>query len=134
MAYGTLDTNVVYERGQFLDQWTIMYNNNQTDEKALIKIRKSDSEIIEFDVELAPLPTLEQQSKDIVVSWKMFNGFATNKTFFSDSNSLEMIKRQLQTYEAPEYTIAGNFYPINSAIAMRSKNSNLQVTVMNDRA
>jgi len=36
-----------------------MYNNNETDEKALIKIRKSDSEIIEFDVELAPLPSIE---------------------------------------------------------------------------
>lgn len=33
-----------------------MLNSNITDEKALIKIRKSDSEIIEFDVELAPLP------------------------------------------------------------------------------
>jgi hypothetical protein len=37
-----------------------LYNNNETDEKALIKIRKSDSEIIEIDVELAPLPSLEQ--------------------------------------------------------------------------
>lgn len=57
LGFGKLDTNVVYERGQFLDQWTIMYNNNETDEKALIKIRKSDSELIEFDVELAPLPS-----------------------------------------------------------------------------
>lgn len=64
----------------------------------------------------------------------MFNGFKTNKTFWSDSNSLEMIKRTIQDYGATEYNIAGNFYPINSAIAMRSSDSNLQVTVMNDRA
>ena len=25
--YGVLDTNVVFEQGQFSDQWTIIYNN-----------------------------------------------------------------------------------------------------------
>ena len=72
-----------------------MYNNNETDEKALIKIRKSDSELIEFDVELAPLPSKDQQSRDIIVSWKMYNGFTTNKTFWTDSNSLAMLKRDI---------------------------------------
>ena len=70
-----------------------MFNNSEIDEKALIKIRKSDSEIIEFDVELAPLPSQDQLSRDIIVSWKMYNGFTANKTFWSDSNSLEMLKR-----------------------------------------
>ena len=31
-------------------------------------------------------------------------------------------------------TIAANFYPVTSAIAMRDTNSERQVTVMNDRA
>lgn len=64
----------------------------------------------------------------------MYNGFTPNKTFWTDSNSLVMLKRQIKDYGAPEYTISGNYYPINSAIAMRSTSSNLQVTVMNDRA
>ena len=64
----------------------------------------------------------------------MFSGFSTNKTFWTDSNSLVMIKRQIKDYGAPENNIAGNFYPVTSAIAMRSSSSNLQVTVMNDRA
>ena len=33
-------------------------------------------------------------------------------------------------------TISGNYFPVDSAIAMRdqSNNSNIQVTIMNDRA
>jgi len=45
---------------------------------------------------------------------------------------MEIYKNQSMTFN----DIAGNYYPITSAIAMRdfSNNSNLQVTVMNDRA
>lgn len=50
----------------------------------------------------------------------MFNGFNANKTFWSDSNSLEMLQRQIKDYGNPEDTIAGNYYPVTSAIAMRS--------------
>lgn len=76
------------------------------------------------------------QSKDVIVTWKMYNGFNANKTFWSDSNSLEMLQRNVKDYESPEDTIAGNYYPVTSAIAMRSKTrsgKNVQVTVMNDR-
>lgn len=55
----------------------------------------------------------------------MYNGFNTNKTFWTDSNSLVMLKRELRDYGNTEYTIAGNFYPVTSAIAMRSASSNL---------
>ena len=47
-----------------------------------------------------------------------------------------MLKRSVKDYENPEDTIAGNYYPVTSAIAMRSTTrtgKNVQVTVMNDR-
>jgi hypothetical protein len=92
--YGVLDTNVVFESGQFSDQWAIIYNNETSEEKAILKIKKfPDSELVEFDVELAPIPWKDQQSKDVIVTWKMYNGFNANKTFWSDSNSLVMLKR-----------------------------------------
>jgi hypothetical protein len=50
----------------------------------------------------------------------MFNGFKAGKTFWSDSNSLAMIKRTIKEMEYPSDTIAGNYYPVNSAIAMRN--------------
>lgn len=90
--YGVLDTNVVFEQGQYSDQWAIIYNNETSEEKAILKIRKfPESELVEFDVELAPIPQGDSQSKDVIVTWKMYNGFNANKKFWSDSNSLEML-------------------------------------------
>jgi len=120
-TYGVLDTNVVFEQGQYSDQWAIIYNNDTNEEKAILKIRKfPNSDLVEFDVELAPIPQKDSQSKDVIVTWKMFNGFNANKTFWSDSNSLEMLQRQIKDYGNLEDTIAGNYYPVTSAIAMRS--------------
>jgi hypothetical protein len=41
-----------------LEQWTIIIDDSITNEKALIKVRMVDNnpEIIEFIVELAPIP------------------------------------------------------------------------------
>jgi len=91
--------------------------------------------LIEFDIELAPIPMKDLHSKDVTVNWKMYNGFEANKTFWTDSNSLAMIRREIRELPTPDATIAGNYYPITSAIAMRDhkEGSNLQVTVMNDR-
>jgi hypothetical protein len=47
-------------------------------------------ELIEFDVGLSEVPIDDQVSKDITVNWKMFDGFEANRTFWTDSNGLEM--------------------------------------------
>ena len=47
-------------------------------------------EIIEFEVELAPIPILDFKGRDVTVNWKFYNGFSANGTFWTDSNSLEM--------------------------------------------
>ena len=64
--------------------------------------------------------------------------FDNGKTFYSDSNGLEMQKRildkrigwKVDTVEKA----SSNYYPINSAIAIRSEFSFNQITVMNDRS
>lgn len=65
----------------------------------------------------------------------MFGGFDAQKTFWSDSNALEMEERNIRELMREDQTFAGNMYPITSAIAMRDfkKDSNTQVTIMNDR-
>lgn len=73
----------------------------------------------------------------MVVNWEMVN-FVSNNTFYTDSNGLEMQKRVLN--ERPDFTLStdefasSNYYPINSAIAIRDDSSNMQLTVMNDRS
>lgn len=80
----------------------------------------------------------------------MFDSFDPNGTFYTDSNGLEMQQRQVKNWTAPlkefklqenelgysSLAISGNYFPVTSAIAMRDKSglSNIQVSVMNDRA
>lgn len=80
----------------------------------------------------------------MTVNWKFYDGFEAKKTFWTDSNGLEMQQRKIRDIktgnkaadEKPlSFTkIAGNYFPVTSAIAMRDfANSDLQVTIMNDR-
>ena len=79
----------------------------------------------------------------------MFDNFNPKGEFWTDSNALEMQRRRIseQTYAGnisfmndqsnhnPNYwTISNSFFPVDSAIAMRDKNSNLQVTIMTEKA
>ena len=104
------------------------------------------ADLVEFDVELAPVPIADEIGKDITVNFKFFDSFDPNNTFFTDSNGLEMQQRNIRNVTIDNKlgenelgynhaTIAANYYPIDSAIAMRDHSglSNLQVTVMNDR-
>jgi len=153
--YGKLDQDVLYQKGNLLEQWTITYDNSNGSapvagkyEQAILKVRFSETfqEIIEFEVELNTVPVQDDQGKDVIVTWKMFDGFNANKTFWTDSNGLEMQERhfkkfqhKMEIFKNQSLTfndIAGNYYPVPFAIAMRdsSNGSNIQVTVMNDRA
>ena len=83
------------------------------------------SDFIEFDVELNTIPIDDSEAKDIIVNWKMYNGFNANKTFWTDSNAMEMQERNVEYLSRPEHSIPLNYYPVTSAIAMRDASSNL---------
>jgi len=73
------------------------------------------------------------------VNWKFFDGFEANRTFWTDSNGLEMQERRLDynpkyNWYSDKQNISSNYYPVDSAIAIRDLKKNRQVTVMNDRA
>lgn len=80
------------------------------------------------------------RGKDVTVNWKFYDGFDPKGKFWTDSNALIMLERNLYHRESYPYSektsnISSNYYPIDSAIVMRDQNgSNLQVTIMNDRA
>ena len=150
VQYSEVNQDVVYQKGNLVEQWTIIYDKNN-DERAMIKVRFSEffKQFIEFDVELNTVPIDDDQGKDITVNWKMFNGFNPKGQFWTDSNGLEMQPRQILNYsevtanyikflakDQPTYkNISRNYYPVDSAIVMRDfqPNSSIQVTIMNDR-
>ena len=96
---------------------------------------------IEWEVQLHGIPVTkaDDKGKEVVVTWSMLgDDFDNESTFYTDSNGLEMQTRVLNerpdfTYETFE-TAASNYYPINSALVMRSPSTNMQLTVMNDRS
>jgi hypothetical protein len=69
--------------------------------------------------------------------------FFNNKTFYTDSNGLEMQKRILNyrptwdlvntNYKDSLENVTANYFPINSAISMNDIFSSRRFTVMNDR-
>lgn len=95
------------------------------------------AQTIEWEVKLGGVPVTGNRGKEVVALWNVLD-FVNEQTFYTDSNGLEMQKRELN--KRPGWTIdtvqkvSSNYYPINSAIAIRSPDSSNQVTVMNDRA
>jgi len=142
--YSSLDTNVVYQQGKNLDQYTIVFNNATLQQQGVVTVRFSPKyfqELIEFEVELNGIPLSKNgRGKDLTVNWQFFDGFDPRGVFWTDSNELAMVERHLYTrdsylYDESHSNISSNYYPVDSAIAMRDQNgSNLQVTIMNDRA
>lgn len=103
-----------------------------------MKVRMADSnpEMIEFNIELAPVANYNNQPNDLTMNWKMLSGFDMGKTFWTDENGLEMTPRKLENNNnATQSSISNNFVPVTSAIAVRDQRagSNIQITVMNDR-
>jgi len=148
--FSEVNQDVIYQKGNMLEQWTIIYDKSN-EERAMLKVLFSEhfKGLIEFDVELNTIPISDDQGKDITVNWKMFNGFNPKGQFWTDSNALEMQPRQITNYsqilqdytqflpkDQPTYkNMSRNFYPVDSAIAMRDfqDNSSIQVTILNDR-
>ena len=83
------------------------------------------------------MPVIKYDGKEVVAKWQALE-FDNDATFYTDSNGLEMQKRVLN--KRPGWTVdtdqkvSSNYYPINSAIAIRNANSSNQITVMNDRS
>lgn len=73
----------------------------------------------------------------MTVNFKSFD-IDNSNTFYTDSNGLEMQKRVLNFRPTWNFSTSekssGNYYPINSAIAIVDEAKKLQFTVMNDRS
>jgi hypothetical protein len=103
--------------------------DEKTLQAATIFVRYSPrfDDLIEFEVSLSEIPINDNDGKDVTVNWQMLDGFNENKTFWTDSNGLEMIERRIDFSpsfpwahdEKDTMKIAGNFYPVDSAIAIR---------------
>ena len=99
-----------------------------------------DTDLIEFEIQMTDIPVeplRHEAGKEVVAKWRVLD-MDNDGVFYTDSNGLEMQERIVgyrPTWNlTTNMTVSANYYPINSAIAIRDKNSTVQMTVMNDRS
>jgi len=92
---------------------------------------------LRWKVNMHGIPVEQDKGMEAVVNWEL-QEFVNDGVFYTDSNALEMQKRQLNFREDFELVtdehVSANYYPINSAIAIRDTSTNRQLTIMNDRS
>jgi hypothetical protein len=126
-----------FNAGGFVQEICMTFYENVQNSTAVVRLRYYDeAKGSEWEVFLGGLP-FDGIGREVTVNWKAYN-FHNNKTFYTDSNGLEMQERILNYRPSFNFfsfeQVSGNFYPINSAIAIVDKTANLQFTVLNDRS
>ena len=91
---------------------------------------------IEFTFTVGPIPVADHRGKEVVSRFS--SDLQTAGIFYTDANGREMQRRQRDhrnTWQ-PNMTIfehvAGNFYPVNSRIALRDEKKGVQLTILTD--
>jgi len=138
-SYSTFES-VTVSQGENASQFNLYFYDSETTEEYTAIVRMVEGiETVEFEVQLNQVPVDYDTKigKEVICKWQI-EGFDNEGTFYTDSNGLEMQKRVINS--RPDYTttsdmtVSNNYYPINSAIAMRDLTTNSQVTIMNTRS
>lgn len=116
-----------------------LYEDEEESMKSNVHISvDKDLPLIKIEVDLDSLPLQEKfNGYEVVPNFHIAN-FDNARTFYTDSNGLEMQKR-VQDYRPTwdlktTQKVTDNYYPINSAISIKDVNSKRKMTVMNDRS
>ncbi|PKA54016.1 alpha-mannosidase [Apostasia shenzhenica] len=93
-----------------------------------------DKESAEFEFTIGPIPTDDGVGKEVIT--RLTANMVTNKTFYTDSNGRDFIKR-ICDYRADwnltvTQPIAGNYYPVNLGIYV--VDGKHELSVLTDRA
>jgi hypothetical protein len=120
-----------------VSEFQITLNNATTQETVYIRARSFASlPVSQWEVILKGIPR-SIQGQEVTVNFVSLD-IDNNQTFYTDSNGLEMQTRVFDyrpTWNfSTEEHVSGNYYPVNSAIAIVDPLKNLQMTVMNDRS
>lgn len=135
----TVLRNTTSFNGGFVQEMFLNFTSDSVyrNSSACLRIRYYDeSASSEWEVYLAGLPN-DKQGREVTVNWKAYD-VHNNNTFYTDSNGLEMQERILNYRPSFNFSsfenISGNYYPVNSAIAIVDSKAQLQLTILNDRS
>ncbi|KAK0161282.1 hypothetical protein PV327_009769 [Microctonus hyperodae] len=91
---------------------------------------------IEFEGLIGPIPIEDSIGREVVTKYS--SNLSSERTFYTDSNGREMLKRVRDYRPTWNVTlkekIAGNYYPVTAKIYLEDKIKQLRLSVLNDRA
>ncbi|KAK0079162.1 hypothetical protein PV326_008900 [Microctonus aethiopoides] len=91
---------------------------------------------IEFEWLIGPIPIEDSIGREVVTKYS--SNLSSDRTFYTDSNAREMLKRVRDYRPTWNVTlkekIAGNYYPVTAKIYLEDKIKQLRLSVLNDRA
>eukprot|EP01016_Furgasonia_blochmanni_P032995 TRINITY_DN3415_c0_g1_i6.p1 TRINITY_DN3415_c0_g1~~TRINITY_DN3415_c0_g1_i6.p1 ORF type:complete len:779 (+),score=127.44 TRINITY_DN3415_c0_g1_i6:782-3118(+) len=103
---------------------------------ASLRIYRNMSEAYELETYVAPLNTTGTFGSEIVL--RLTTLIENEGIFYTDSNGMEMQMRVINNRPSWKWnlteTVAGNYYPVQSAIQIRDKSNRGMLTVVPDRA
>lgn len=134
-------------KGDFVQKFTLYYEKTVKKQNvtAIVHVMLDhDFQVVKVDVDLNSLPDIYLNGYEVVSVFQAVDDFDNNGEFWTDSNGLEMQRRQLnyrsyynitdRVYSITNLNITANYYPINSAISMKEHLGMRQFTVMNDKS
>lgn len=131
--YSTPHSSKIYQ-GKVVTQIYIEHDKMLTNLR-FYNYDDSKTQTIEIETFVSSIDVSDSIGKEVVLLIK--TNIENNKTFYTDSNGMEMQKRILNYRPTWNLTVhqpvAGNYYPVNSAIYIEDVFAGLRATVMTDR-
>ena len=95
-----------------------------------------DSRFIDFDWVVGPVEDKDDVSREVIV--RFTSSLKNNKTFYTDANGRQIMKRIIDhretwKYNRTEEPVSGNYYPVVTRMFLRDEKEKLQMTLFNDR-
>lgn len=124
------DVTVSVSRGELVEEVHQVFNDYISQ---VVRVHKN-LKLVEFEWLVGPIPIDDLIGKEYVS--RFYTDIQSAGEFETDSNGREVLKRKRDTYNDFDFTfeeqIAGNFYPVNTKIAIEDTTHRL--AVLTDRA
>lgn len=137
-----IETHVCDAKQQFVIwfEGEVEKYNHQKQGNAAVRISMiEDMPVMQFDVELFGIPQNSHVQQEVTVNFH--SDIKNDGVFYTDSNGMEMQRRELNyrptwnlTTKDGGLNITANMFPVNSAVSIIDVETNMQMTVMNDRS
>ena len=123
VTFNVADGILVQEIRQEFQQWA----------RQIVRLRKGQRHA-EFEWTVGPIPVEDNKGKDVVS--RFTTNIENNGKFYTDGNGRAMEERRRNYRKSwnivEKESVAGNYYPVTSAAAIRD--ADIQLTVLTDRA